>query len=383
MKKIILAPDSFKGTMSSIEICEIMKEEILAEFPNCEVVSVPVADGGEGTVDSFLEAVPGRKIEIAVKGPYFENIESFYGLIDGGKTAIIEMAAAAGLPMVGDHKNPMRTTTFGVGQLVKAAVEGGAEDIIVGIGGSSTNDGGCGMAAALGVKFYNEQGKEFVPVGGTLDEIAWCDPSDAREMLKGVRLRAMCDVDNPLFGRNGAAYIFGPQKGADEVMVRILDEKLMHYGGIIDKLPEKRNVCTLPGAGAAGGLGAGMYALLNAELVPGIDAVLDTVRFDDLLSGCDMVFTGEGRIDGQSLRGKVVIGIARRAKKKTVPVCAVVGDSLDEGLGPAYEEGVTAVFTINRLAIPFSEAKLRAKTDLRFTLRNILRLIRTTKGVQR
>ena len=378
MKKIILAPDSFKGTMSSIEICSIMQEEIRAVYPACEILSIPVADGGEGTVDSFLQAVPGEKIATTVKGPYFEDTKSFYGLIDGGKTAIIEMAAAAGLPMVGDNKNPLLTTTYGVGQLVRHAVEHGVTNIVVGIGGSATNDGGCGMAAALGVTFRNAAGDKFVPVGGTLDEIVSIDVSAAHKLLQGVRLRAMCDVNNPLYGENGAAYIFGPQKGADEAAVRLLDSKLRHYGTIIEKIPGKENVCALPGAGAAGGLGAGMYALLNAQLTTGIDAVLDTVHFDQLLINSDLVFTGEGRIDGQSLRGKVVIGVARRAKLQGVPVCAVVGDSLDDGLASAYEMGVSAVFTINRLAIPFTEAKPRAKSDLRYTMRNILGLTKAT-----
>ena len=378
MKKIILAPDSFKGTMSSIEICDIMQSEIAAFYPDCQIVSIPVADGGEGTVESFLQAVPGKRVEVTVKGPYFEDVPSFYGLIDDGKTAVIEMAAAAGLPMVGDNKNPTKTTTFGVGQLVRHAVESGADNIVVGIGGSATNDGGCGMAAALGVVFKNKAGEAFVPVGGTLDEIVSIDTTAAHAFLKGVKLRTMCDVDNPLYGENGAAYIFGPQKGADEAMVRLLDAKLKAYGSLIEKIPGKQDVCALPGAGAAGGLGGGMYALLDARLMRGIDAVLDTVHFDGLLEGCDLIFTGEGRIDGQSLRGKVVIGVARRAKKKQVPVCAVVGDSIDEGLEPAYGEGVSAVFTINRLAIPFSQAKPRAKQDLRSTMKNIMGLIAAT-----
>jgi glycerate kinase len=375
MKKIILAPDSFKGTMSSIEICDIMRAEINAVFPGCRVVSIPVADGGEGTVDSFLQAVEGQKINLTVKGPYFEQVPSFCALIDGGKTAVVEMAAAAGLPMVGDNKNPFLTTTYGVGQLVLHAVQSGAKDIVVGIGGSATNDGGAGMAAALGVIFKNKAGEQFVPVGGTLDQISSIDPAPAHSLLKGVTLRTMCDVDNPLFGENGAAYIFGPQKGADPEGVKILDQKLRAYGKLISAIPGKQNVCSLAGAGAAGGLGGGMYALLNASLLPGIDVVLDTVRFDELLGGADMVFTGEGRIDGQSLRGKVVIGVAKRAKPKGVPVCAIVGDALDDGLAPAFELGVTSVITINRLAIPFEQAKPRAKTDLAHTMKNILRLM--------
>jgi len=224
--KIILAPDSYKGTMSSTEICEIMRNEIKAELTECEIMAVPIADGGEGTVDSFLYAAGGEKITLQISDPYFNEVESFYGLINNGKTAVIEMAAAAGLPMVGERKDPSITTTFGLGQLVLHALEHGAKDIVVGLGGSCTNDCGCGMAAALGVKFYNRAGKEFIPVGGTLDEVERIDVSSSRKKLDGVRLRAMCDVDNPLYGENGAAYVFAPQKGADEEMTQILDKKL-------------------------------------------------------------------------------------------------------------------------------------------------------------
>ncbi len=374
--KIVLAPDSYKGTMSSTEICEIMRNEIKAEFPECEIMAIPIADGGEGTVDSFLYAAGGKKITLRISGPYFNEVESFYGLINNGKTAVIEMAAAAGLPMVGERKDPSITTTFGLGQLVLHALEHGAKDIVVGLGGSCTNDCGCGMAAALGVKFYNRAGKEFIPVGGTLDEVERIDVSSSRKKLDGVRLRAMCDVDNPLYGENGAAYIFAPQKGADEEMTQILDRKLRCFGEILEQIVGEKDACLFPGAGAAGGLGAGMKILLQAETLPGIEAVLDAVNFDGLLLGCDMVFTGEGRIDGQSLRGKAVMGIACRAKRKNVPVIAVVGDSIDESLDPAYDAGVTAVFTINRMAIPFTEAKPRAKTDLCYTMCNISRMLK-------
>lgn len=375
MKKVILAPDSFKGTMSAEEICEIMSQEILSVFPDCEIHNVPVADGGEGTVDSFLRAIDGKKHFIKVKGPFFEEIDSFYATVNGGKTAIIEMAAAAGLPMVEGNKNPALTTTFGVGELICHAIENGAEEIILGMGGSATNDGGCGAAAALGVRFTDFDGKEFIPTGATLCNIAGIDISAAREKLKGITLRAMCDVENPLYGENGAAYIYAPQKGADEEMVKSLDDGLRHYGNILERLSGASGVSQMPGAGAAGGLGAGMYALLGAKLTSGIKTVLDTVDFDSRLKDCDIVFTGEGRIDGQSLKGKVVMGVCERAAKENVPVCAIVGDAQDEGLDAAYERGLTAVITINRMAIPFSQAKPRAKDDLRRTVRNLVRLI--------
>lgn len=377
MKKVILAPDSFKGTMSSREICDIMSGEILKAFPDCEIHMLPVADGGEGTVDCFLCAVEGERRTVEVNGPFFEKVQAFYGVINNGKTAVVEMAAAAGLPMAEGRLDPSVATTYGVGELMLHAVESGVEEIILGMGGSATNDGGCGAAAALGVRFKNAQGEEFIPTGATLSQIAEIDTSKARERLDGIRLTAMCDVENPLFGKTGAAYVFAPQKGADEKMVELLDEGLRHYGEILDKLPGGQGVSALPGAGAAGGLGAGVYALLGASLTSGIQTVLDTVGFDARLDGCDMVFTGEGRIDGQSLKGKVVLGVSRRAAKANVPVCAVVGDALDDGLEQAYEQGLTSVITINRMAIPFSQAKPRAKEDLRATMRNIVSLLAT------
>ncbi len=372
MKKCIVISDSFKGSLSSIEIGKIAKESVGKFFPDCEVITIPVADGGEGTVECFLEALGGNEIKGTVTGPLSEKLEAAYGVI--GDMAIIEMAAAAGLPLVKDKKNPLITTTYGVGEQIKAAIEGGAKRIILGLGGSATNDGGCGCAAALGVKFFDSNGHVFIPSGGTLKDIASIDVSDCQTILSGVKVTAMCDIDNPLYGPHGAAYIFGPQKGADEKMVKELDSGLVHLAEVI-KSSLNKDVALMPGAGAAGGFGAGCVAFLGAQLCPGIEVVLDTVGFDDLLDGADMVFTGEGRIDSQSLRGKVVIGVSRRAKAKGVPVIAVVGDVRDDAYG-AYDMGVSAIFSTNRLAIPFSEASLRSKTDYIHSFEDILRLIK-------
>ena len=352
-----------------------MSEEILRVFPECDVRTVPVADGGEGTVSSFLRAVTGEVRHVCVKGPHFEEVDGFYGVINSGTTAIVEMAAAAGLPIVGDNKNPALTTTYGVGQLISAAISAGAREVILGMGGSATNDGGCGAASALGVRFTDASGREFIPTGGTLSQIASIDVSAARERLRGIKLTAMCDVENPLYGENGAAYIYAPQKGADAEMVRLLDDNLRHYGAMLETLEDGVGVSTLAGAGAAGGLGAGVHALLGAELISGIKTVLDTVGFDELLEGCDLVLTGEGRIDGQSLSGKAIMGICGRAAAKNVPVCAIVGDAQDKGLEAAYGLGLTSVITINRMAIPFSQAKPRAREDLRATVRNVVNLL--------
>ena len=372
MKKIVLAPDSFKGTMSSIKICDIMEAEIKKFYPDAEVIKIPVADGGEGTVDAFLEAVGGEKIHVMVKGPYFETMDSFYGILADGKTAVIEMAAAAGLPLVENRKNPFLTTTYGVGELIRHAVESGCRNLIIGLGGSCTNDGGAGMAAALGVKFISKDGEEFIPTGGTLSRVDRIDTSEIMD-LSGVTITVMCDVNNPLCGENGASKVFGPQKGADAAMTELLDRNLRHFAEII-KVHLNKDITDMPGAGAAGGMGAGTAAFLDAELKRGIDVVLDTAGFDSLLEGTDLVFTGEGKIDSQSLSGKVICGVASRAKKHNVPVIAVVGDIGDD-TEEIYSLGITAVMSINRVAVPFEIARHRSEKDLALTMNTIMRLL--------
>jgi len=374
MKKFILIPDSFKGTLSSIEICEIMEEEIRKQFSDAEVISIPVADGGEGSVDAFLMAVGGNKVNVSVKGPLFNEISSFYGVIDEGKTAIIEMASAAGLPLVTDEKNPLLTTTYGVGQLMAHALENGCEKIIMGLGGSSTNDGGCGAAAALGIRFLDREGKEFIPVGKTLIEIEKIDMSGIHNRLKGVPILTMCDIDNPLYGKTGAAYIFGPQKGASHEIVVELDQGLRHLSKVVHR-DMGYDYDIIEGTGAAGGMGFGMMVFFGSNLQMGIETVLDTVSFNHLLSGTDYVFTGEGKIDSQSLRGKVVIGVAKRCKKRNIPLLAVVGQ-IGEGIEDAYEVGVTSIFSINTAPESFEIARSKSRENLAITMENILRLIK-------
>ncbi len=373
LKKVILMPDSFKGTMSSQTICGIMKEAVQKFYPQAVICSIPVADGGEGTVDCFLEALAGEKIFLPVAGPFFQEVQGFYGFINQDKTAVIEMAAAAGLPLASATgiPNPCLTTTYGVGQLIAAAVERGVEHIVLGLGGSATNDGGTGMAAALGVDFYNEKGERFVPTGGTLKEICRVDVQNRLPGLDRVTISAMCDIDNPMYGEKGAAYVFGPQKGADEAMVALLDENLCHLSERMkDDLGQ--DVAMLAGAGAAGAMGAGAVAFLGAQLKCGIDAVLDTVKFEEMAKDADLIFTGEGRFDQQSLRGKVAVGIGRRGQKLGVPVVAVVGDIAPE-IEEAYDVGISAVFSINRVAVPVAEARLRCHEDMRLTMENIMR----------
>jgi glycerate kinase len=370
--KIILIPDSFKGTMSSAEVCAIMEAAIRKRRPQAKIFSIPVADGGEGSVDAFLTATGGRKIALPVNGPYMEEMTSFYGLIDDGKTAVIEMAAAAGLPLVGDRLCPDKTSTYGVGQLLVAAAKRGCKKIIIGLGGSATNDFGTGAAAAAGIRFIDKDGSDFIPVGGTLSCIEHIDTSGLLPELKSAEIVAMCDIDNPLFGENGAAYVFAPQKGADPAMVEFLDTQLRSASDVVYR-ELGLDVSDLRGAGAAGGMGGGMVSFFGSRLQMGIETVLDAVNFDGIVQDADMVFTGEGKLDTQSLRGKVVIGTARRAKKYGVPVIAVVGD-IGDGIDDVYEEGITAVFSINRKAIPFKETCLRSREDLASTMDNLMRI---------
>jgi glycerate kinase len=302
-----------------------------------------------------------------------EDLDAFYGRISGD-TAVVEMAAAAGLPLVGDNRQADRTTTYGVGQLIDHAARSGVRELIVGLGGSATNDGGAGAAAALGVRFLDRAGRPFVPVGATLSEIAAIDTSGLLPELKAMELVTMCDIDNPLCGPQGASAVFGPQKGADAAMVARLDEGLRHLAAIVRR-DLAVEILDLPGAGAAGGMGGGMVAFLGSRLEMGIETVLNTVGFNELLRDTDLVLTGEGKIDSQSLRGKVVIGVARRTRKMGVPLLAVVGDIGDQVDG-AYDEGVTGIFSINRVAVPFKEAKLRARSDLALTIDNLMRFIR-------
>ncbi|MDR0381030.1 MAG: glycerate kinase [Oscillospiraceae bacterium] len=370
MNKCILIPDSFKGSMSSGEICSIMEKAIDRYYPDAKIISIPVADGGEGSVDCFLAALGGERVVTTVKGPYMEDMEAYYGQLPD-KTAVVEMAACAGLPLVGDRRAAEKTTTYGVGQCIAHAAAAGCKKIILCLGGSATNDGGTGAAAALGIRFLNSRGERFVPTGKTLRDIDRIDKTELLPSLRDVETIAMCDIDNPLCGPDGAAHVFGPQKGADPATVALLDSGLAHMAAVV-KRDLGADILDLPGAGAAGGMGGGMAAFLNARLQMGIETILDTVSFDSLLSGADIVFSGEGRIDSQSLRGKVVIGVARRAKSAGVPLVVLAGDVADD-LGPAYDAGVSAIFSINRVAVPFSEAKHRSKRDLACTIDDLMR----------
>lgn len=374
MQNFILVPDSFKGTLSAIEVCNIMKSSIKKLYKDANIISVPVADGGEGTVDAFLYALGGEKKSVWVSDAFNEQKILIHYAMLKDDIAVIEMAACAGLPLVKNRLEPDKTTTFGVGELIIDAIDSGAKKIILGLGGSATNDGGCGMATALGVKFKDEQDQEFIPTGGTLSQIYKIDMNNIYPKIKDVEFISMCDVDNPLCGRLGASAVFAPQKGADEDMVRLLDEGLAHLAKII-KRDLHIEVKDIKGAGAAGGLGAGSIAFLQSKLTKGIDVILDTINFDELVSKADIVFTGEGKFDSQSLHGKVVMGVANRSQKYKTPVIVVTG-AIGENIQEAYNKGITAIFSINKEPMEFSKSALKSKENMILTMENILRLLK-------
>ena len=380
MKKCIVISDSFKGSLSSGEICDIARACFAEVLSDCELTAIPVADGGEGTVDCFHQVCGGELVPVTVQGPFGQDMEAAYLRLDGGR-AVIEMASSAGLPLVGDRRDPRITSTYGVGQQIRHAVEQGSTQILLGLGGSCTNDGGCGCAAALGVRFLDRAGQAFVPTGGTLAQLAHIDVSGARQLLQTVKLTAMCDIDNPMHGPTGASYIFGPQKGADPAMVEFLDGQLKALDAVIQR-ELHRSVADVPGAGAAGAFGAGILAFLDGTLCPGIEAVLDLVDFDGKLKDCDLVITGEGRFDSQSIRGKVVSGVSRRAKRQGVPVAVIAGSVAEdvESVSADPDSGVTAAFSINRQAMDYSESRPFSRRNYRYTLENLLRLMKSTRG---
>ena len=373
MSKYILIPDSFKGSLSSEEICGILGREIRTLEPEAEICSIPVADGGEGTVDAFLAALGGEKIPVSCRDPYGRAITACYGLLPDGGTAVIEMAAAAGLPLVGDDRRVADATTYGVGQLMAHALERGAKRIVLGLGGSATNDGGCGAAAALGAEFLDAEGRAFVPTGGTLTQIAHIRMEGLRETLAGAEVTVMCDIDNPLCGPAGAAAVFGPQKGADAAMVARMDAGLRHLAEMLEK-DVGMEVLTLAGGGSAGGFGAGAAAFFGGQLRMGIDVVLDLTDFDRKCRGASLVITGEGHLDSQSLRGKTVVGVARRARALGVPAAALVG-GCETALDAVYAEGVSGVFPIHPALCTWPQAAVRTEEDLRFTMGNLLRFM--------
>ena len=343
--KILVAPDSFKGSLTAMEVSENIKRGIHNSDSKIDVDLLPMADGGEGTVQSLVDATDGKIIEKEVTGPLGKPVQGFYGLLGDGKTAVIEMAAASGLPLVpAGKKNPLKTTTYGTGELISSALEHGVEQIIIGIGGSATNDAGVGMAQALGAEILDAEGNQVAFGGGNLDQIEKINLKNLDSRLNNVEVLVACDVDNPLYGEDGAAYVYAPQKGADREMVEILDQNLRHFNQVaIKELNKDTN--KIPGAGAAGGLGAGLVAFLDAELKAGVDIVLDIIDFEDRLRDVDLVITGEGMLDGQSIYGKTPVGVSRSAAKKDIPVIAIAG-TLGRGVEKVLAHGINAYFSI-------------------------------------
>ena len=377
MKKAVIAPDSFKGTMTSLEVCEIIDKVFKKIKPDVETIKIPIADGGEGTTDAFLYAMGGEKIYVKTKNPLFEDIGCYYAILKGGKTAVIETAAASGLTLIENRKNPLDSSTFGTGLLVKDALDKGCEKIILGLGGSATNDGGAGIISALGVKFSDENNQEIIPSNRGLGRLKYIDDTKLDKRLKNCEFIIACDVENILCGLTGAAYIFGPQKGADNETVKILDENLSRYA---DLLYEKtgKDIKNIPGTGAAGGILASLLSFpdfINCKICSGIDIILNTVGFDDIIKDADLIITGEGRFDSQSLNGKAVSGIAKRAKKQNTPVIVIAGSSGEYG-DEVYDIGIKAVFTAcSRVYTDFDEVKKSCGEDLYKAAENILRVI--------
>jgi len=356
--KIALAPDSFKGSMTATDVCNDMTEGILRIFPNAESISIPLADGGEGTVDSLVSATDGKYKTCKVLNPIGEEITAKYGILGNGKTAVIEMAAASGLPLIPREKqNPLYTSTYGTGQLISNALNSGCRNFIIGIGGSATTEGGAGMAQALGVKFFDKTGKEISePMNGKL--IGKCESfsmDNIHPSVKNSRFTVACDVYNPLLGTKGAVYVYSTQKGATDEMLPILETNMKHFYNIVEQVLNI-SVIDYPGAGAAGGLGAGLIAFLSANLkISGVDIILDAVEFEKRIKNVDLIFTGEGKIDNQTAYGKTIAGVLKIAQKNNIPVIAIAG-KIDNNIDELYKHGLKAIFSICNGPITFEES---------------------------
>lgn len=368
--KIIIAPDSYKESLTAMEVAESIEAGFKKIFTDAEYIKLPMADGGEGTVQSLVDATGGSIVTCDVTGPLGQTVEGFFGLMGDGSTAIIEMAAASGLHLVEPEKrNPLVTTTFGTGELVKAALDRGVKHIIVGIGGSATNDGGIGMAQALGAKLLDSNGNPLGFGGGELSKLASIDLSELDPRLAEIRLEVACDVDNPLCGPKGASHVFGPQKGATPEMIETLDTNLAHYAEVI-KSTNGRDVVDTAGAGAAGGLGAALLGLFDAELRPGIQIVMDAVNLSEVVKDADLVITGEGRIDSQTIHGKTPIGVARTAKQYDIPVIAIAGSTAKD-CAVVHEHGIDAAYSVVLGATDLPTALKEAAFNVEMTSRNI------------
>lgn len=375
VKRFVVAPDSFKESMSAKEAGEAMARGIRKVFKDAEISLVPMADGGEGTVDSLVDATEGRRINVEVSGPIpEEKVTAYFGVLGDNKTAVIEMAKANGIELLPkERRNPLITSTYGTGELIKAALDHGVEKIIIGIGGSVTNDGGAGMAEALGVKFLDENGQSLPQGGGALNQLVSIDTAELDPRIKEIEIEVASDVTNPLTGEHGAAHVFGPQKGATPEMVQQLDSNLKHYAHIIQK-DVQMSIEHQPGSGAAGGLGAGLLAFTNATLRPGIDIVIETNNLEEQIANADFIFTGEGGMDFQTKFGKAPYGVAKIAKQYQKPVFACAG-YIGKDVDVLYDEGMTAIFGILSKAQSLEEALKNGASNLEQTCENIARIL--------
>ncbi|MCK5849880.1 MAG: glycerate kinase [Kiritimatiellae bacterium] len=350
-KKIGIAPDSFKGSLTALEAATCIERGLKIALGRISVVKIPMADGGDGTARTIVEATGGRMARCSVTDPLGRKIKSSFGLTGDGKTAIVEMATASGLALLTPReRNPMKTSTRGTGELVLRALKLKAKNILIGIGGSATNDGGTGMARALGIRFLDKNGRNIPEGGGGLSKLVKIDMSGLDSRILKTKIEVACDVDNPLTGPSGAACIYGPQKGATPAMVKELDANLRKLAKII-KRDIGADILTVPGSGAAGGLGAGLMAFLGGTLRPGIDIVIDSVKLEKKLKGCDLVITGEGRMDSQTVFGKTPAGVAKVARKLGIPVIAISG-SLGKGVADVHNIGIEAYFSALHESMP-------------------------------
>lgn len=370
MKKIVIAPDSFKESLSALQVAQCIENGFKTAFPNAEYIKIPVADGGEGMVDTLLEASHGTKITQSVTSATGEPIAAFWGLSGDNHTAMIEVAAACGLADVSpEQRNPSITTTFGVGELIVSAWDKGVRHFIIGLGGSATNDGGAGMLQALGARFLDKNGNELPRGGLALAQLDRVDIAQLDTRIAQSRFDVACDVNNPLTGEHGAAHVFAPQKGATPEQVMQLDAALKHFADIVRR-DLNVEIDNIAGAGAAGGLGAAFAGFLNGHLQSGIKMITDWLRFADAIQGADLVITGEGRIDDQSIKGKVPVGVAQIAKQHNIPVIAIAG-SLGKNVEVVHDYGIDAVFSVLSKCCDLREALSMAEANVTQTARNV------------
>ena len=373
--KVVIAPDSYKESLSALQVATAIEAGFQEIYPNAEYVKLPVADGGEGTVEAMVAATQGHLVQVTVTGALGESQQAFYGLSGDERCAFIEMAAASGLASVPvASRNPLITTTWGTGELILHALDAGVQQIIIGIGGSATNDGGAGMVQALGGKLLTEDNQQIAAGGGALEQLARIDLSGLDSRLADCRIDVACDVSNPLTGPEGATAVFGPQKGATAEMIVRLDRALAHFAQIIQR-DLAIDVLQLAGGGAAGGMGAALYAFCGARLRPGIEIVTDALHLAELVADADLVITGEGRIDSQTIHGKVPVGVAKVAQRYNVPVIAIAG-SLSADVGIVHQHGLDAVFSVIYSVCTLEEALANAADNVRMTARNVAAVLK-------